>query len=269
MYDLAFDKPFKLKYLKTIYANESNESYFYEAFDDVEKRKVGVKVVTVQQKDLEAAKVEASVIHKFAGLTTQIPALYGTHYDARMGKFYLIMQLIEQGKTLREVQQSGGMIDVIDLLLKLCDILIPIHQSKYQHRDLKPENIMIKGRSVYLIDFNLSAAIPFKGEGTRKYQAPEQHRDMKGIGLDRVDLFALGIIGYELIQGKAPNFGIDYSAFPGEAGWEFFNPPSNEAMVPPKLIDVIMRCLSYAPKARYGDARELKQAIMQVRRGGH
>jgi len=268
MYDLAFDKPYKIRFMKTIYENEANGSFFYEAFDDVEKRKVGVKAVTVQPKDLAAAMAEANVIHKFSGLTTQIPALYGTHYDTRTGRFYLIMQLIENGMTLRAAMQAGTLIDTIDILLKLCDILIPIHNSKYQHRDLKPENIMIKGRSVYLIDFNLSAAIPFKGEGTRKYQAPEQHRDMKGIGTERVDLFALGIIGYELISGKAPMFGVDYSAFPGETGWEFFNPPENGSSVPPALIEVIMKCLSYSPKDRYADARQLKQAIMQARRGG-
>lgn len=267
MFDLQFEKPFRIRFVKAIYENEDNGSYFYEAFDDAEKRKVGVKVVTVRSADLAAARAEANVIHRFAGLTTHIPALYATHYDPAANRFYLIMQLIEKGMTLRQLLQAGAPLDPVDIMLKLCDVLAPIHGSKHQHRDLKPENIMIQGRDVYVIDFNLTAAVPFKGEGSRKYQAPEQHVEMKGIGTERVDMFALGIIFYELITGKAPVFGIDYSAFPGEAGWEFFNPPeSHHASA--SVVDVIMKCLNYQPKDRYPDARQLKNAIIQARRGG-
>ncbi|WP_409252123.1 serine/threonine-protein kinase [Bacillus sp. SCS-153A] len=270
MHDLQFTKTHQYRFLKTIYQKDDNTSAFFEAFDETEKRRVGIKRVKTERKHLNATKSEANMIYQVSSMTTNIPAVYHTYYDQDSEFFYMVMQYIEGGKTLRDyIKVHKQLRQHIQIMIQLCDILIPLHKKRIQHRDLKPENILVKGRDVYLIDYNLTARVPFKGEGTEYYQAPEQGSYVERIGSDRTDLFSLGVLLYELGTGETPQVGNHYNIpYEGQAWEDFVNPKEINGEIPDKLNEIIKKCMKYNPEERYRDAYELKGELISVLRGG-
>ncbi|RKN77073.1 serine/threonine protein kinase [Paenibacillus ginsengarvi] len=269
MHDLSFSKSYNYMLKRVIYSNEETQSWFYEAFDDTDKRTVGIKKVRVYAKDLVRAQAEAVVIHTLSNVTTQVPALYNTYYDRANEWFYLFMQYIEGGVTLRKhIESSPPLSACVDIMIQVCDVLQQLHKKRLQHRDLKPENLLMRNNQVYIIDFNISTSVPFKGEGTDYYRAPEQTEGMRHIGLNAIDIFSLGVILYEFVTGRPPVRGEDYSFRRGLDEWKFFTPPiEKRPELTPELNDVIMNCLKLNPKQRYKDIWQLKQALIQAKRG--
>lgn len=273
MDSLRFSKEFRYRYLETIYENTSRTASFFKAFDEVERRKVGIKRTKISPRLLSQARKEVLIINEFSTLTTNIPALYTTYYDQNNHYFYIIMQYLENGLTLRQYLDSPAYSSEhyrwMDIMIRLCDILGPIHKhrNRYQHRDLKPENILIKGREVYLIDFGLTAVRPVKGEGTMMYKAPEQNEYIAGIGNDNVDIFSLGVIMYEMLTGQAPVFSIDYACDPGSKTWDYYSEPnSKNPNIPQKINNIIIKCMALHPRERYQDAFDLKNALIKAKR---
>ncbi|SHG07106.1 serine/threonine-protein kinase [Ornithinibacillus halophilus] len=268
MRNLSYEAKHSYRIMKTIYETDDGTSAFYEAFDDIEKRKVGIKAVAVAPKDLQKAKSEALTLHRFATMSTSIPALYHTYYDQKQERFYLIMQLIEQGRTLEHMLQ--GTIPIhqsLQILIDLCDALIPLHQKKYQHRDLKPANIMVQNRNVYLIDFNLTSSKPFKGEGTTFYRSPEQDINSKGVGQDKTDIFSIGVIFYQMVTGHLPVRGQEYVPDRSGKKWRFFTKPiEKNKRVPQEISDLIEKCMQINPNDRPVNANELKRLLIQLKR---
>src|SRR5437588_7794569 len=94
----------------------------------------------------------------------------------------------------------------VEIARQLCGALAAVHEEGLLHRDLKPQNVMLDGRGkVRLTDFGLAAAAADLSatelrSGTPQYMAPEQ---LAGTGVsDRSDLFALGLVLYELFTGR-------------------------------------------------------------------
>lgn len=266
MYDLEFRKEHKYRFERVLYSGAG--STFVEAFDETEKRKVGIKILKVAKAELQTARSEATVINRLSSISTHVPVLFSSHYDSELETFYLIMQLIQGGQTLeRHISVKLSFLESADIIIKLCHVLIPLHRNKYQHRDLKPQNIMLKGEDIYIIDFNLTARAPFKGEGTVGYQAPEQNRYHSGIGSDSGDIFSLGVILYELLVGEAPRFGIDYVSRGGSAVWDrFVTPSEKDPTIPLEISEVVTKCMKLNPKERYQDAYQLKSALLQAKK---
>nr|WP_309098416.1 serine/threonine-protein kinase [Fredinandcohnia onubensis] len=268
MFNLTYQVDQRFRFLKTLYGSKEEPSAFYEAFDERNKRKVGVKSLSVAPRDLPFAEQEAHVIHLFSRFSTNIPALYDTHYDKKDERFYIIMQLIEGGVTLKDMLESRvNLTQGLQLMIDLCEVLEPIHRANYQHRDLKPANIMIQNRNVYVIDFNLTTQIPFKGEGTEDYRAPEQDKYVAGVGQDRADIFSLGVILYELCTGHRPVSGIDYVPERKKKIWRKFTPPTEYApQLHIAICQIIERCMDIDSAKRYANANELKRALLQAKR---
>lgn len=270
MNELRFQQNFHFTILKTVYENPNTGSSFYEAFDNVERRKVGIKrIERINQAQLSAVRTEAVTLHKMSELTAYIPALYSTYYDASQKVYYLILQFIE-GDSLRQMMTRNlHPSAALDLVVKLCDILIPLHNSRYQHRDIKPENIIVKGAKVFLIDFNLTALVPTKGEGTDGYAAPEQNRGFRGVGTERVDIFSLGVVLYEILTSQRPILGVDYYASrPDSKEWDMYAAPHEKtAGVPATLSEIVARCMKLNPAERYQNAFELKRELLRAKRG--
>lgn len=268
MVDLSFTKSFRYLMKREIYASEESQSWFYEAFDDTEKRTVGIKKVRLRYGDLAGAQAEANVIHSLSTVTTQVPALYQTYYDRQEEMYYLIMQYIDGGATLRQSMNTGMPIGaVVDLFIKICDVLTQLHKKRFQHRDLRPENILVKENQIFIIDFNVTAAVPFKGEGTNRYRAPEQTAGMRQIGLGAIDQFAVGVMMYEMLTGQPPVQGADYSFRRGADEWRFFTSPTEKKPdIPAELSEIVMTCLKLNPRQRYRDMWQLKQALIQAKR---
>jgi serine/threonine-protein kinase len=129
------------------------------------------------------------------------------------GTSYIAMEFI-QGETLDKVLERRGVIpwrEVVDLAIQICEALHYAHEHGVVHRDLKPSNLMLTpdGR-LKLTDFGIAkdldaTALTATGRtlGTAAYMAPEQIRGAPAVS-HKTDLYALGIVLYQLLVGKPP-----------------------------------------------------------------
>lgn len=201
------------------------------------------------------------------------------------GTRFLTMELVE-GRDLSDLVKPGGLpfAQVLDLAIPLVDALVAAHGKGVVHRDLKPANVMVTddGR-VKVLDFGLARHDP-AGEqvpsgiaqagpplsmsgmvsGTAPYMGPEQ---IAGGDVDRrTDLFALGVLLFELTVGRRP--------FDGRTFWAVATaimhdaPPSLESIrpdVPAELARIVARCLEKEPDARYSSANDVADELRALR----
>jgi serine/threonine-protein kinase len=195
------------------------------------------------------------------------------------GAPYIVTELLE-GETLRERLRGGslGPRKAIDLAIQVAQGLAAAHEKQIVHRDLKPENLFLtRDGRVKILDFGLAKlhwdtrAIGSEDEtatgtrpgvvlGTTAYLSPEQAR---GLPADaRSDLFALGVVLYEMLAGRRP--------FAGETPAELVtailreDPPALGVLgerVHPGLDRIVRRCLEKSPDERFQQARDLAFAL--------
>ena len=149
----------------------------------------------------------------------------------------------------------------LNLIAQVCDALHYAHSKDVIHRDIKPGNILVAtdGR-VKLADFGL--ARPIKEEssvltgpnvrmGTLDYMAPEQH-DGHGDHCDqRADIYALGVMLYEMLTGQRPRGA--------------FSPPSHRVHVDIRLDEVVLKAMQQEPERRYQQVSEMKTDVDRIR----
>lgn len=201
-----------------------------------------------------------------------------TVYDtgqADGGQLYYAMELVK-GPTLREVLQRHGSLPVgrvVNIVGQVCEALAEAHSlpEPIVHRDLKPANIFMETRQgqdwIKVGDFGIAKVV---GEhtsglthtgaspGTPRYMAPEQ---WKGKAVDgRADLYALGVMLYELLTGKAP--------FVGDEGplallYQHLHdaPPPLPGSFPAGIRLVVERLLAKSPQDRPATALLVRQAL--------
>jgi serine/threonine-protein kinase len=154
----------------------------------------------------------------------------------------------------------------VKITLGICDALDYMHKHGVVHRDLKPENIMVlPGDRIKLIDFgiamkedarrltfaNLSPTL-----GTPDYIAPEQVKGQRGD--QRSDIYALGIMLYEMLTGQVPFSGPNPFAVMNERVLNDPEPaPSLNREVTPELQEILNRALERDPRHRYATASEM------------
>lgn len=178
-------------------------------------------------------------------------------------KLFLVMEFLD-GKTLAEKIETEGMLplhDCLDIMRQITAALVFIHSHHIVHRDMKPENIMLTGGDgqkivAKLLDFGLSK-MKFQSQltktgvlvGTANYMAPEQITDL--YSTPACDVFALGIIFYEMFTGTA--------AFSGNSITEIERqilsttpeePITNRPEIPKELNRLIMEMLAKSPEQR-------------------
>ena len=196
------------------------------------------------------------------------------------GLRFLTMELVE-GQSLAEHVVPGGLpvARVLEIGIALADALAAAHEQGVVHRDLKPANVMLsrEGR-VKVLDFGLArvaagvdaaqaATLTSVGEvmGTAAYMAPEQ---IRGDAVDaRTDLFALGILLYELVTGRRP-FGGATAADISSATLRDAPPPAQalRADLPPDVARILERCLEKDPERRVQTAKDVRNELERVRR---
>jgi CRP-like cAMP-binding protein len=161
---------------------------------------------------------------------------------------------------------------VLQVAYALLDALGYLHGRGVVHRDVKPENVLLGPSGVKLVDFGLArppardaatTTTRFTVLGTLHYMAPEQ---ALGIRVDgRADLYALGVVLYELLSGNWP---YPQETLMGLATGDSRvgappQPPPHPA-IPPALAPVLLRLLSLSPGQRYPDAATVEAALAAV-----
>jgi len=189
----------------------------------------------------------------------------GTHE----GHAFLTMEYVE-GEDLRALLDRERPLPApraAHIALAVCEGLAAAHSAGVVHRDLKPANVLVEaGGRVVLTDFGIARAVT--GEvasetqgvvGTPLYMAPEQ---VSGEPVDtRADLYAVGLLLFEMLTGRAP--------FTGDSPWavamaRLRQPPPDlrlDTTVPAPLAEVVHRCLARAPEERLASAREVASAL--------
>ena len=181
---------------------------------------------------------------------------------------YLVLEYID-GVTLREVEREAGRLPIsraVDIATQLASAMAHAHANGISHRDLKPENVLVtaEGR-VVVTDFGIALMAGARRLtwrwltstlGTPDYMAPEQVEGKRGDA--RTDVYALGVMLFEMLAGRVP--------------WEGDNPlavmaqhvnaplPSLRELdqhIPAPLEAIVTKCLRKNPAERYSDAGEL------------
>jgi hypothetical protein len=184
------------------------------------------------------------------------------------GQSLLSMEFIA-GDDLAAVLRKIGRLSselAIDLTRQIAQGLHAVHDEGLIHRDLKPANIMIDGRGrAKLSDFGLAtAASSVTGNdiyaGTPVYQAPEQ---LAGETLtERTDLYALGVLAYELLTGRRPFVTTDRDELILAQKHETPAPPSTfDASIPPEVDRIVLKCLAFDALNRPASAHEVYRTL--------
>jgi eukaryotic-like serine/threonine-protein kinase len=186
------------------------------------------------------------------------------------GYKYITMEYLD-GRDLRSVLREKGKLppeEAAKIVLQICRALEAAHAEGVIHRDLKPQNIMLdaNGRA-YVMDFGIarSAYLPGMTQtgalvGTPEYMSPEQ---AKGEKLDeRSDLFSLGAILYELLNGVSPY----HSDTPLATLWRRIQEKAKplteiDPTIPEPLSDIVAKALEIEPQDRFANAAEFAQAL--------
>src|SRR3974377_2162043 len=196
------------------------------------------------------------------------PSVMKVLTDDHHSQVYMAMEWVE-GRLLRENRREREKLPIERatlLTIKIAGALEYIHSHGVVHRDLKPENIMVNAADeVKLIDFGIagnegSRRLTFAKlsqlMGTPDYISPEQVKGKRGDG--RSDIYALGVMLYEMLTGKVPFEGPNAFAIMNERLLNNPVPPREvEPALTPPLQEHIYRALEREPKNRYASAREM------------
>lgn len=202
-----------------------------------------------------------------------------TDFGSHQGAPYIVMEFLE-GQDLAKVLAQTGPLSIArasQILIQVCRGLVAAHARGIVHRDLKPENLLLQTRGdggdlVKILDFGIAKlknndhrpeAATRTGItlGTPYYMPPEQARGQKELD-ERADIYALGVILYELLSGRKPHNGENYNAIlysilmQAAPRIETFRPD-----LPPELAAVVHRAMAADANERYSSVSELGQAL--------
>ncbi|MBM4037341.1 MAG: serine/threonine protein kinase [Planctomycetes bacterium] len=268
---------------------EGGMAIIYEAHDPSLGRTVALKVLKphlsgdpdLQSRFFHEARILGQLEHPGVVPVFAAGSLPGH------GPFYAMKKV--RGRTLRELFRTLGPRDfrsrqhtgrLVDIFEKVCQTVAYAHAAGVLHRDLKPENIMVDEFGVVVVlDWGLSKKLNVSAEeqgivatqigivkGTPAYMSPEQ---ASGSGADvdfRTDVFALGIVLYEILTGSLP--------FSGHSRTEVMEKVLYHDPAPPRQLNrqasrtlaaICMKALSKDPARRYPSARELAEDIRLYR----
>ncbi|GCE04377.1 protein kinase [Dictyobacter aurantiacus] len=194
-------------------------------------------------------------------------------YGQSDGNYFIVMEMVE-GADLRRYLRSRGVLAMDRAVIIAHDVALGLgaaHRRSIVHRDVKPQNIMVgRDGSIKLTDFGIASVYKdINAErltttgmtlGTVQYYAPEQAQGE--IVSPAADVYALGIVMYEMVTGRTPFDGDTPVAVAMQHIQDVPMPPSQlNPNVPPALEEIILRCLEKIPEMRFRDGNMLARAL--------
>ena len=256
---------------------EGGMATVYKAFDTRLERDVAVKVIRVDQfapavldRILKRFEREAKALARL----THPNIVHVNDFGDQDGIPYLVMDYLSGGTLKNRLGNPMPWEQVFHLLSPIVDALGYAHSQGIIHRDLKPSNILLteKGQPL-LTDFGIAKILELEdgqtltgtgmGVGTPEYMAPEQ-----GLGKDvdaRADIYALGVMLYEMITGRKP-----YTAdTPMAVLFKHMTDPLPRPSIyipklPKKVEQILLKALAKKPENRYPSMAELGDALQNL-----
>ena len=242
-------------------------SVLYKATDEKTGREVAIKV---PHPELEADPVlfERFKREEEIGQLLDHPGVVKTFNSETRSRVYMVVEWVD-GRLLRTILNEEKKLPVdraVKIALGMCHALDYMHKRGIVHRDLKPENVMVDANDeIKLIDFgiamkedarrltfvNLSATM-----GTPDYISPEQVKGQRGD--QRSDIYAMGIMLYEMLTGRVPF--VDQNPLAAMNERLLKDPRSPRELNPeisPELQEILYRALERDPRHRYATAHEM------------
>lgn len=248
----------------------------YKVFDQEVRAKMALKLIKPEvsadkntiDRFRNELKIARDISHK------NICRMYDLGREA--DNYFITMEYVP-GEDLKSTIIRVGQLSVgktIFIVKQVCEGLTEAHRLGVVHRDLKPQNIMIdREGNARIMDFGIARSLKAKGItdagvmiGTPEYMSPEQ---VEGKDADqRADIYALGIILYEMVTGKVP--------FEGDTPFSIAYKQKNEAppdprkaniQIPEDLSRLILHCLEKDKTKRYQSTEEIFSELTKIEKG--
>lgn len=257
----------------------------FEALQQPLKRRCAVKVLLEQLRDNQ--KLHQRFMREARAVSVLNHPNLVTLYDfgfAPDGRPYLVMEFIEGDLLSARIPYEGmPLSDAVQIIAQSLLGLDHVHRHGIIHRDLKPENIALlpshgQGPHVKILDFGLAkltdtdghVALTMTGEvyGTPYYMSPEQGTGSSQVS-ETADIYALGVILFELLTGAPPFVGKTPVAIITGHVRSPIPPmvPRAGLEVSPELNELVRRCLAKKPQDRFASARQMLDALIACPEG--
>ncbi len=252
---------------------KSGMASIFRAVDTRDNRRVALKI---PHPDMEADPILFDRFQREAGIGERLnhPGVMRVFGGEKHSRVYMVMEWCE-GRLLRQILSEGRISRerALGIAINVLDALEYIHENGVVHRDLKPENIMVDDHdNIKLIDFGIAGDSEARRLtyanftatlGTADYISPEQVKGKRGDA--RSDIYAMGVILYEMLTGRQPFSGSSPLEIMNDRLLNFPMPPSvADPEVSPQLQEVLYRALERDPKNRYGNARDFAHDLRHL-----
>jgi serine/threonine-protein kinase len=244
----------------------SGMASIFRATDLRDGRKVAIKVPHPSMECdtvlFERFRREAQI-----GQTLEHPGVMKVYRNDAQKRVYMVMEWVD-GRLLREIMHESPRMPAeraTRVTIGILNALEYIHTHGVVHRDLKPENVMVDEHdNIKLIDFGIagnasSRRLTFANFsqtlGTPDYISPEQVKGKRGDA--RSDIFAVGVMLYEMLTGAVPYTGANPFVVMNDRLLNSPKPPREiEPSITPEMQEIIYRALEREPANRYPSARQ-------------
>ena len=242
----------------------------YLAKDLILDRLVAIKVLRLdfRQNDDAMRRFRREALSATQLTHPNIVGVYDVGQSQEMN--YIVMEYVE-GTDLKDyVRQRGALhpIEAVRIMMQIVSAIAAAHQNRIIHRDIKPQNILIdREGNVKITDFGIAVALSDTSLtqtntllGSVHYLSPEQARG--GMATIQTDIYALGIVLYELLTGRVPFDGESAVSIALKHFQEPLPPVVNPtAMVPQSLENIVLKATAKDPMNRYRSCYEMFQDL--------
>lgn len=228
---------------------------------------VALKLPRDEDIDLEAFKQEAVIWVHASGHANVVSLIDADVYDEQ---FVIVSEYVPDGSLASWLKRHGGKAPSTEAACAIIDGVLAglahLHERRIIHRDLKPDNILMQGDTPRLADFGIarllrSGSYSSNVSGTWAYMAPEAFDGKRN---ERTDIWAVGVIFYQLLAGRLPYDQQDVVSLVGSIMRN--DPPPLPELVPDVLRPVVERALRRDAAERYSSAIVMRNEAREVER---
>jgi serine/threonine protein kinase len=245
----------------------------YRAVDTVLDRPVAVKLLH------PGLSHDSRFVAQFLEMERQVARLFHSHlvtiFDAGTtedARCYVVMEYVAGG-SLRDLLDRGTRLplaETVRIVTQIASALQALHNARIIHGDVKPDNVLLdEAGNARLVDFGIAHIATTMGihseslSGSVPYLAPEQLEH--GHADTRSDVYALGLVAYELLSGRQAFEGSSWVAVAAQRLTRDPTPLSSVCPeLPVSIEQIVSRATAREPDQRYASAAELRQALLDV-----